>query len=204
MFRRKYGLCIMLSGLFIHGLWDSPPGKLRCNLRPFAKKDRRERFIVGIKDGRTLSIRLIFNLVRNLNKMLAIYLPFLMTFVVLCPFVRSKYCIRKKNSQLWCHLSIFGQMLRSSSQCSVPLCASANNTNTSCAGSQQNCYAYTVALSNQTFCAPAASCSLFEACTEELVCSSNVSICLSNTCCPQPICVPISLAVINCGSSKWI
>jgi hypothetical protein len=54
-----------------------------------------------------------------------------------------------------------GQTNRSTSGCSVPLCPPRNNTTSSCGSNNQLCYAYQVPLTNQTFCAPSVSCSLF-------------------------------------------
>ena len=103
-------------------------------------------------------------------------------------------------------LSPWGQVNRSTSACSVPLCASsaARNANGSCStGPSQLCYSYQVPLTNQTFCAPSVSCSLFEPCADNVACSSNTSICLSTTCCQRSICMPIVLGVTACNSSEW-
>lgn len=104
-------------------------------------------------------------------------------------------------------LSPSGQTNRSTSACSVPLCASsvtARNTNGSCStGSSQLCYSYQTPLTNQTFCAPSVSCSLFETCADNVACSSSASVCLTTSCCQRPICMPIVLGVTACNSSKW-
>jgi hypothetical protein len=100
---------------------------------------------------------------------------------------------------------LLGQIARSTSGCSAPICSrpSATARNTSCDSNAGTCYSYRVMWSNDTFCAPSVSCSVFETCDTDITCGSNLSICLDTTCCSTPICVPISLGVSMCNSSEF-
>ena len=90
-------------------------------------------------------------------------------------------------------------MSRSISTCSAPICPWKNDSNSSCT---QICHAYTIALTNQVFCAPSLTCSYFEPCLANLTCSTNTSVCLVETCCLKSVCIPIALSLAACNACK--
>jgi hypothetical protein len=136
---------------------------------------------------------------------MAIHQLLLVIAVLLVESVASKSCIGMTTVRYQLTFVLKGQTSRLTSGCSVSLCPSKNNTNTSCSSANtQICYAYQVSLTNEIFCGPSVACSLFETCTANGTCSLNTSVCLSNTCCSQPICMPISLGVVTCNTRKSI
>ncbi|CAF3497383.1 unnamed protein product [Rotaria socialis] len=79
-----------------------------------------------------------------------------------------------------------------SSSCTVPICGVSNGgTSGSCSGSAP-CFNFQSA--NETLCAPQVQCSLFDLCISGTRCATNTSICILNSCCSQPICMPRALA----------
>lgn len=90
-----------------------------------------------------------------------------------------------------------GPTLRYSSGCSVDLCELVNKTNGSNSSSSScsqppPCYRFESS-TNLTFCGPQVICSLFDTCISGTRCASNTSVCIVNTCCSVPICMPLSL-----------
>ncbi|CAF0739542.1 unnamed protein product [Adineta ricciae] len=88
--------------------------------------------------------------------------------------------------------------IRSSSKCSVQPCVNSSLTN--CFANEAVCYDYQTNDGNR-YCAPASSCELFETCSENYHCKSNTSVCIVNSCCAQPICLPLVLVEL-CSSDK--
>ncbi|CAF3694379.1 unnamed protein product [Adineta steineri] len=83
---------------------------------------------------------------------------------------------------------------RYSSSCSVPLCtpSNENSRNRDCSPDSV-CYRFLTNL-DQSFCAPRIDCSMFEPCMgDDNHCSSNLSVCIVNSCCPTSICMPFAL-----------
>lgn len=62
--------------------------------------------------------------------------------------------------------------------------------------SNKNCYCYTM-VNGTGFCAPNAFCTNLSDCTS---CPSSTSVCLINTCCGHPVCMPLSLGT-TCKST---
>lgn len=82
-------------------------------------------------------------------------------------------------------------MVRSSIICSLPRCSSSSWQNSNC--SQANsCYEYR-AVSGGSVCAPESSCTRLDPCDGQGRCASNVTVCIVNSCCPQPVCFPVAL-----------
>lgn len=82
-------------------------------------------------------------------------------------------------------------MVKYSSSCSVSICgASSGASSGGCSGSTP-CFNFQS--TNETLCAPQVQCSLFDVCISGTRCATNTSICIINSCCPQPICMPRAL-----------
>lgn len=78
--------------------------------------------------------------------------------------------------------------------CNVPLCGhSVNSTTSGCQSSSIMCFNYRTA-TNKSYCAPASLCSILEVCDNVTgLCSSNMSVCVANSCCtPQTVCLPLA------------
>ncbi|UJR17210.1 hypothetical protein I4U23_004105 [Adineta vaga] len=99
-----------------------------------------------------------------------------------------------------CLLPIFTKSLTiiSSSNCKVDQCT-LNNPNGNCSAAN-TCYRFETS-KNKTVCAPQANCSLFDVCTAAKTCASNNSVCVINSCCAAPICMPIALTSV-CSSTN--
>ena len=78
---------------------------------------------------------------------------------------------------------------RSSTVCSVPRCVGSSEQNSNCSLAS-SCYEYR-ALSGGSVCAPESSCERFDPCDGQGRCASNVTVCIVNSCCPQPVCFPL-------------
>jgi hypothetical protein len=81
--------------------------------------------------------------------------------------------------------------IRSSSKCSVQLCAYSSLLN--CTSNEGACFNFQTN-NGTSFCAPASSCELLDPCDHNGYCSSNTSVCIINSCCTQPVCLPLILA----------
>lgn len=84
---------------------------------------------------------------------------------------------------------------QSSSNCQLLLCnQNSSNNNDSCRLSSTPCFDYRTA-NNTSYCAPGTLCSLLEPCNNITGgCSSNMSVCIMNSCCmPQAVCLPLFL-----------
>lgn len=94
---------------------------------------------------------------------------------------------------------------RSSSNCFLSFCNQNSSRNTSdCRLSLMPCFDYRTA-NNRSYCAPGSLCSLLEPCNNITgECSSNMSICVVNSCCiPQAVCLPLYLTNL-CSSQNDI
>lgn len=89
--------------------------------------------------------------------------------------------------------------VRLSSKCSVPACTHSSLFN--CVSNENLCYNFQTT-NGTNFCAPASSCELLDLCDGNGDCLSNTSICIVNSCCIQPRCLPLIL--INLCSSNNI
>jgi hypothetical protein len=81
-----------------------------------------------------------------------------------------------------------------SSNCFLPLCSVNAINNNSCRSSSTTCFEYRT-VSNVSYCAPGALCSLLVPCNNITgECASNTSVCIINSCCAQQaVCLPFSL-----------
>jgi hypothetical protein len=80
---------------------------------------------------------------------------------------------------------------RSLRACTATTCTSAPVVN-GCRGAV-NCYAFNTS-SGSSVCSAAPSCSSFDACTSNSYgCPSPNYVCVVNSCCSSPVCVPLSL-----------
>ncbi len=80
--------------------------------------------------------------------------------------------------------------IRSSSKCSVRPCTHSSLVN--CASNEGVCYDFQTT-NGTSFCAPASSCELLDSCNLHKQCASNTSVCIVNSCCAQPVCLPLIL-----------
>ncbi len=78
--------------------------------------------------------------------------------------------------------------------CSLQQCYENSNNNNTCRSSSTPCFDYRT-VNNSSYCAPGILCSILEPCDNmTLICASNTSICVVNSCCSQqPICLPLLL-----------
>ncbi len=80
--------------------------------------------------------------------------------------------------------------LRSSSKCSVNPCTNSSLLN--CVSIERVCFDFQTN-NGTSFCAPASSCELLDPCDDNGYCTSNTSVCIFNSCCTQPVCLPLIL-----------
>ncbi len=99
------------------------------------------------------------------------------------------------------HCSFVGDTIKYASSCSVDLCILNNTSNNSSTNNSSGsitcpniplCYNFYTSL-NTSICAPQVVCSLFDPCTTAKKCATNTSVCVINTCCSAPVCIPLAL-----------
>lgn len=86
--------------------------------------------------------------------------------------------------------------VRYASGCSVEMCTMRNPSNTGCSNLPA-CYQFDTSI-NTSVCAPQVICSLFDSCNSLRRCATSTSVCVINSCCAAPICMPLSL-VTSCS-----
>lgn len=85
----------------------------------------------------------------------------------------------------------------STENCSLTQCQTSTHD---CRSSQTHCFDYRT-VNNISYCAPASDCFILEACNG--TCSSNLFVCVINTCCrPKARCLPLFLTTLCPSSSK--
>lgn len=78
--------------------------------------------------------------------------------------------------------------IRSSAKCLVHSCM--NSSLITYLPNETGCYDFQTK-NGTSFCAPASSCELLDPCDKNGYCTSNTSICIVNSCCTQPVCLPL-------------
>ncbi|CAF4808883.1 unnamed protein product [Rotaria socialis] len=89
---------------------------------------------------------------------------------------------------LICADTTCAQVVRQLSGCNAPVCSFPGDSSITCTP----CYGFQTA-NGKNVCAPAVDCSLFDRCINGTSCSSNSTVCVVNTCCLSPVCLPIFL-----------
>jgi len=70
-----------------------------------------------------------------------------------------------------------------------------------CVSDKHVCFSFET-INGTNVCAPASSCDLVEPCDQNGECLSKTSICIVNSCCPQPICMPLLLTELCTSESS--
>ena len=100
-------------------------------------------------------------------------------------------CQTNQSSLQWTLYSSSHSAWDPSNSCALSFCNSICS-NSSCRRSQTPCFEY-VSYSNTIYCAPAALCSLMPSCNQTSnSCASNSGVCIWNSCCSSPVCLPLS------------
>lgn len=80
--------------------------------------------------------------------------------------------------------------LRSSTKCSVERCEDYSLVD--CSSNETGCFHFQT-ITGTNICAPTSSCEFLDLCNHDGSCISNRAVCIVNSCCVQPVCLPLVL-----------